>query len=411
MAKEIEYSNEISKWLQDFMRQDSSSGILLIVAAALALLLENSPLSGFYDALLETPVEIRIGQLHLAKPLLLWINDGLMAVFFMLIGLEVKREILEGELSSLDQIVLPGLGAIGGMLVPAAVYYALNQGDPVALNGWAIPAATDIAFALGVIALLGRRVPISLRVFLMALAIFDDLGAIVIIAIFYTADLSITSLVIALLAIGVLIGLNLFRVSRVSAYVVVGVILWIAVLKSGVHATLAGVVIGFAIPLRDAKNSERSPLREVEHGLHQWVALLIVPVFAFANAGVSLSGLSLESLLEPIPLGIAAGLFLGKQVGIMLFCGLAIVLGFAKLPNGASWSGFYATTVLCGIGFTMSLFIASLAFEQGGDSAIIMGDRIGILLGSGLSAVAGYLILKLFNPAAETRETANAGSP
>ncbi|MBT3049103.1 MAG: Na+/H+ antiporter NhaA [Candidatus Thiodiazotropha sp.] len=411
MAKEIEYSNEISKWLQDFMRQDSSSGILLIFAAVLALLLENSPLSGFYDALLETPVEIRIGQLHLAKPLLLWINDGLMAVFFMLIGLEVKREILEGELSSLDQIVLPGLGAIGGMLVPAAVYYALNQGDPVALNGWAIPAATDIAFALGVIALLGRRVPISLRVFLMALAIFDDLGAIIIIAIFYTADLSVTSLVIALVAIAVLIGLNLFRVSRVSAYVVVGVILWIAVLKSGVHATLAGVVIGFAIPLRDARNSERSPLREVEHGLHQWVALLIVPVFAFANAGVSLSGLSLESLLEPIPLGIAAGLFLGKQVGIMLFCGLAIVLGFAKLPNGASWSGFYATTVLCGIGFTMSLFIASLAFEQGGDSTIIMGDRIGILLGSGLSAVAGYLILKLFNPAVETRETANAGSP
>ncbi|MEW8294537.1 MAG: Na+/H+ antiporter NhaA [Candidatus Thiodiazotropha sp.] len=411
MAKEIEYSNEISKWLQDFMRQDSSSGILLIFAAVLALLLENSPLSGFYDALLETPVEIRIGQLHLAKPLLLWINDGLMAVFFMLIGLEVKREILEGELSSLDQIVLPGLGAIGGMLVPAAVYYALNQGDPVALNGWAIPAATDIAFALGVIALLGRRVPISLRVFLMALAIFDDLGAIIIIAIFYTADLSVTSLVIALVAIAVLIGLNLFRVSRVSAYVVVGVILWIAVLKSGVHATLAGVVIGFAIPLRDARNSERSPLREVEHGLHQWVALLIVPVFAFANAGVSLSGLSLESLLEPIPLGIAAGLFLGKQVGIMLFCGLAIVLGFAKLPNGASWSGFYATTVLCGIGFTMSLFIASLAFEQGGDSTIIMGDRIGILLGSGLSAVAGYLILKLFNPAVETRETANAVSP
>ncbi|MEW8398883.1 MAG: Na+/H+ antiporter NhaA, partial [Candidatus Thiodiazotropha sp.] len=264
MAKEIEYSNEISKWLQDFMRQDSSSGILLIFAAVLALLLENSPLSGFYDALLETPVEIRIGQLHLAKPLLLWINDGLMAVFFMLIGLEVKREILEGELSSLDQIVLPGLGAIGGMLVPAAVYYALNQGDPVALNGWAIPAATDIAFALGVIALLGRRVPISLRVFLMALAIFDDLGAIIIIAIFYTADLSVTSLVIALVAIAVLIGLNLFRVSRVSAYVVVGVILWIAVLKSGVHATLAGVVIGFAIPLRDARNSERSPLRAVE---------------------------------------------------------------------------------------------------------------------------------------------------
>ncbi|MES9970655.1 MAG: Na+/H+ antiporter NhaA [Candidatus Thiodiazotropha sp.] len=405
MDKEREYSNEISKWLQDFMRQDSASGILLIVAAILALLLENSPLSWFYDALLDTPVEIRIGELHLAKPLLLWINDGLMAVFFMLIGLEVKREFLEGELSRPDQIILPGLGAIGGMLVPAAIYYWLNHGDPAALNGWAIPAATDIAFALGVISLLGRRVPVSLRVFLMALAIFDDLGAIIIIAIFYTADLSLASLIIALLAIVVLFVLNLMQVSRVSAYVFVGVILWIAVLKSGVHATLAGVILGLVIPLKDAKDSQRSPLKEVEHGLHQWVALLIVPIFAFANAGVSLSGLTFDSLLEPIPLGIAAGLFLGKQIGIMLFCGIAIMLGFAKLPSGASWSGFYATTILCGIGFTMSLFIASLAFEQGGTSSIIMGDRLGILLGSALSAVVGFLILKILNPAIPEERT------
>ncbi|MEW8057198.1 MAG: Na+/H+ antiporter NhaA [Candidatus Thiodiazotropha sp.] len=398
MEKEREYSSEISKWLQDFMRQDSSSGILLIFAAILAMILENSPLSWFYDALLDTPVEIRIGELHLAKPLLLWINDGLMAVFFMLIGLEVKREFLEGELSSLDQIILPGLGAIGGMLVPAAIYYWLNQSDPVALNGWAIPAATDIAFALGIISLLGKRVPVSLRVFLMALAIFDDLGAIIIIAIFYTADLSFASLIIAVAAIVVLFVLNMLQVSRVSAYVMVGVILWVAVLKSGVHATLAGVVLGLMIPIKDPKNSDRSPLREVEHGLHQWVAILIVPLFAFANAGVSLSGLTFDALLEPIPLGIAAGLFVGKQIGIMLFCGVAIVLGFAKLPNGASWSGFYATTILCGIGFTMSLFIASLAFEQGGTSSIFMGDRLGILLGSGLSAVIGYLILRIFNP-------------
>lgn len=380
------------------MRQDSSSGILLIFAAILAMILENSPLSWFYDALLDTPVEIRIGELQLAKPLLLWINDGLMAVFFMLIGLEVKREFLEGELSRLDQIILPGLGAIGGMLVPAAIYYWLNQSDPVALNGWAIPAATDIAFALGVISLLGKRVPVSLRVFLMALAIFDDLGAIIIIAIFYTADLSFASLIIALVSIFVLFVLNMLHVSRVSAYVMVGVILWVAVLKSGVHATLAGVIIGLMIPIKDPKNSDRSPLREVEHGLHQWVALLIVPLFAFSNAGVSLSGLTFDALLEPIPLGIAAGLFVGKQIGIMLFCGVAIMLGFAKLPNGASWSGFYATTILCGIGFTMSLFIASLAFEQGGTSSIIMGDRLGILLGSGLSAVIGYLILRIFNP-------------
>ncbi|MEW7987368.1 MAG: Na+/H+ antiporter NhaA [Candidatus Thiodiazotropha sp.] len=398
MEKEREYSSEISKWLQDFMRQDSSSGILLIFAAILAMILENSPLSWFYDALLDTPVEIRIGELQLAKPLLLWINDGLMAVFFMLIGLEVKREFLEGELSSLDQIILPGLGAIGGMLVPAAIYYWLNQSDPVALNGWAIPAATDIAFALGIISLLGKRVPVSLRVFLMALAIFDDLGAIIIIAIFYTADLSFASLIIAVAAIVVLFVLNMLQVSRVSAYVMVGVILWVAVLKSGVHATLAGVVLGLMIPIKDPKNSDRSPLREVEHGLHQWVAILIVPLFAFANAGVSLSGLTFDALLEPIPLGIAAGLFVGKQIGIMLFCGVAIVLGFAKLPNGASWSGFYATTILCGIGFTMSLFIASLAFEQGGTSSIFMGDRLGILLGSGLSAVIGYLILRIFNP-------------
>ncbi|MGD8914146.1 MAG: Na+/H+ antiporter NhaA [Candidatus Thiodiazotropha sp.] len=398
MVKEREYSTEISNWLQDFMRQDSASGILLIFAAVLAMVLENSPLNLFYGALLDTPVEIRIGELHLAKPLLLWINDGLMAVFFLLIGLEVKREFLEGELSRPDQIILPGLGAIGGMLVPAVIYYWLNQGDPIALNGWAIPAATDIAFALGVITLLGKRVPVSLRVFLMALAIFDDLGAIIIIAIFYTSDLSFASLIIALVAIVILFALNIMRVSRISAYVVVGVILWVAVLKSGVHATLAGVILGLMIPLKDAKNSDRSPLRELEHGLHQWVALLIVPVFAFANAGVSLSGLTFGSLLEPIPLGIAAGLFLGKQMGIMLFCGVAIMLGFAKLPSRASWSGFYATTILCGIGFTMSLFIASLAFEQTGTSSIIMGDRLGILLGSGLSAVVGYLILRIFKP-------------
>jgi NhaA family Na+:H+ antiporter len=398
MEKEHEYSSEISKWLQDFMRQDSASGILLILAALLAMVLENSPLSGFYDALLDTPVEIRIGELQLAKPLLLWINDGLMAVFFMLIGLEVKREFLEGELSRPDQIILPGLGAIGGMLVPAVIYYWLNQGDPISLKGWAIPAATDIAFALGVISLLGKRVPVSLRVFLMALAIFDDLGAIIIIAIFYTSDLSFASLITALMAIVVLFTLNVLHVSRVSAYVLVGVIPWVAVLKSGVHATLAGVILGLMIPLKDAKDSERSPLREVEHGLHQWVALLIVPLFAFANAGVSLSGLTVDTLLEPIPLGIAAGLFLGKQAGIMLFCGVAIMLGLVKLPNRASWSGFYATTVLCGIGFTMSLFIASLAFEQGGTSNVIMGDRLGILLGSGLSAVVGYLILRIANP-------------
>ncbi len=395
----------ISDWLQDFIKQDSSSGILLIIAAVLAMVMENSPLNWLYDALLSTPVEIRIGALHLDKPLLLWINDGLMAVFFLLIGLEVKREFLEGELSRPDQIILPGLGAIGGMLVPAAIYYWLNQGDSLALSGWAIPAATDIAFALGVLALLGDRVPVSLRVFLMALAIFDDLGAVVIIALFYTADLSLTSLLLALIAVVVMLVMNLANVTRISAYMLVGTFLWVAVLKSGVHATLAGVIVGMMIPLRSRREPDFSPLKTVEHGLHQWVAFMIVPVFAFANAGVSLQGVSFSSLLEPIPLGIAGGLFIGKQLGIMFFCGLAILLGFAKLPNGASWAGFYATSVLCGIGFTMSLFIASLAFEQAGSDAVVMGDRLGILLGSALSAVVGFLMLKLLNPSSGTPRT------
>jgi NhaA family Na+:H+ antiporter len=390
----------ISKWLQDFMRMDAASGILLVVVAILAMLIENSPLSWLYSTFLETPVEVRVGTLHLAKPLLLWINDGLMAVFFLLIGLEVKREVLEGELSRLDQIVLPGLGAIGGMLFPAAIYIWLNQGNEIALNGWAIPAATDIAFALGVLALLGNRVPLSLRVFLMALAIFDDLGAIIIIAIFYTSDLSVTSLTFALAATASLIALNLFKVTRVAAYIIVGSVLWIAVLKSGVHATLAGVIIGLAIPLRDSRQPQNSPLRNVEHSLHQWVAFAIVPIFAFANAGVSLSGLSLNNLLEPVPLGIAAGLFIGKQLGIMLFCGLAILLGWAQLPRGASWAGLYGVSLLAGIGFTMSLFVTSLAFEHTGPGGPISADRLGILIGSGLSGLAGYLMLRFANPAA-----------
>jgi NhaA family Na+:H+ antiporter len=403
------YTEDFSKWIQDFMRQDSASGMILILAALLALLMENSPLSWVYDALLSTPVEIRVGALHLDKPLLLWINDGMMAVFFMLIGLEVKREFLDGELSRVDQIVLPGLGAVGGMLVPAGIYYAFNMDDPLALNGWAIPAATDIAFALGVLSLAGSRVPVSLRVFLMALAIFDDLGAIIIIAIFYTADLSFYSLILAFSMISILLILNFLHVTRLSAYVVVGIILWIAVLKSGVHATLAGVVLGLMIPISDPKDENHSPLREVEHGLHQWVAFLILPIFAFANAGVSLSGLSVYDLLEPIPLGIAAGLFIGKPLGIMLFCGVAIMLGFARLPTGASWYGLTATSVLCGIGFTMSLFIASLAFEQSGESALFMGDRLGILLGSSLSAIVGLSLLKWFNPSIEQEKQLKPG--
>ena len=387
----------VSAWLQDFIKQDSASGTLLIIAAVLALAIQNSPLDWLYNGFLSIPVEVRVGQLHLAKPLLLWINDGLMAIFFLLIGLEVKREILEGELSSPAQIVLPGLGAVGGMLVPALFYVALNWGDGVAMNGWAIPAATDIAFALGILALLGRRVPLSLRVFLMALAIFDDLGAIVIIAIFYTSDLSIQSLVLAAVLLFVLLALNLLNVTRIAVYVLVGVALWVAVLKSGVHATLAGVALGFAVPLRSKRYPAHSPLRELEHALHPWVAFLIVPLFAFANAGVSFAGFSLDTLFAPVPLGILTGLFLGKQIGILLFCGVVIRLGWARLPEGATWAGFYGVAVLCGIGFTMSLFVASLAFEHAGPG-YMAADRLGILVGSGLAAITGYLILRIFRP-------------
>ena len=387
----------VSAWLQDFIKQDSASGTLLIIAAVLALAIQNSPLDWLYNGFLSIPVEVRVGQLHLAKPLLLWINDGLMAIFFLLIGLEVKREILEGELSSPAQIVLPGLGAVGGMLVPALFYVALNWRDEVAMNGWAIPAATDIAFALGILALLGRRVPLSLRVFLMALAIFDDLGAIVIIAIFYTSDLSIQSLVLAAVLLFVLLALNLLNVTRIAVYVLVGAALWVAVLKSGVHATLAGVALGFAIPLRSKRDPAHSPLRELEHALHPWVAFFIVPLFAFANAGVSFAGFSLGTLLAPVPLGILTGLFLGKQIGILLFCGVVIRLGWARLPEGATWAGFYGVAVLCGIGFTMSLFVASLAFEHAGPG-YVAADRLGILVGSGLAAITGYLVLRIFTP-------------
>jgi Na+:H+ antiporter, NhaA family len=392
-----------SAWLRELMGQESAGGIALVAAAALAVLAVSSPFAGAYDALLDTPVALRVGALHLAKPLLLWINDGLMTVFFLLVGLEVKREILEGELSQPRQVLLPGIGALGGMLAPAAIYTALNWGDPQAMGGWAIPAATDIAFSLGVLSLLGERVPTSLRVFLLALAIFDDLGAILIIALFYTADLSELALELAAVAVVALWLLNLAGVTRIGPYLVVGLALWGAVLESGVHATLAGVMLGLAIPLR-GRGPGHSPLRRLEHRLHPWVAFGIVPVFAFANAGVPIAGLTAEVLAQPVPLGIGAGLLFGKQLGVMLFCGALIRVGWAQLPSGASWSGLYGVAVLCGIGFTMSLFIASLAFEEGGGGP--MGaDRLGVLMGSSLAALAGYLVLRLGRPCAEDSPT------
>ena len=378
--------------IREFLKLESASGIILVGAAVLALIVNNSPLSGLYDLFLDTPVEIRIGSLNLAKPLLLWINDGLMAIFFLLIGIEVKREILDGQLSSLSQVALPGIAAVGGMIIPALIYVIFNMNNPSALNGWAIPAATDIAFALGILALLGSRVPLSLKLFLLTLAIIDDLGAIVIIAIFYSGDLSVTSLIFAGVAIATLFAMNLLGVKRTAAYVVVGIILWICVLKSGVHATLAGVVLAFAIPLR-TNEDEPCPLREMEHSLHPWIAFGIMPLFAFANAGVSLKGMSFGSLFEPIPIGIALGLVIGKQVGVFGFSLAAVKLGLAKLPSDINWRLIYGTAILCGIGFTMSLFISTLAFDSSiGDEAI--SARIGILSGSFIAAIAGYLVIK-----------------
>ncbi|HEU5337746.1 MAG TPA: Na+/H+ antiporter NhaA, partial [Sulfuricaulis sp.] len=343
-----------------------------------------------------TPVEIRIGDFQIAKPLLLWINDGLMAVFFLLIGLELKREMLEGRLSSYKQVMLPAIAAVGGMVVPAAVYYFLNRDDAVALQGWAIPTATDIAFALGVLSLLGNRVPASLKLFLVTLAILDDVGAIVIIALFYTSDLSGVSLTWAAVALLALFALNRRGVVHMAAYVLVGIVLWVSVLKSGVHATLAGVVLAFAIPLRTGDRSIKAPLLQLEHSLHPWVAYGILPLFAFANSGVSLAGMSLAQALAPVPLGIASGLFMGTQLGVFVFSWIAIQLRLTALPEGINWIQLYGVAVLCGIGFTMSLFIGSLAFDQTGQQYATV-DRLGILMGSVISAIAGYLILR-FTP-------------
>lgn len=367
-----------------------------MLAAVLALGLDNSPFAWAYDALLRTPVVVQIGALELNKPLLLWINDGLMAIFFFLVGLEIKREVVEGRLSNMRQAGLPILAAIGGMVVPALIFIALNVDDPTALKGWAIPAATDIAFALGVLALLGPRVPPALKVFLLALAIIDDLGAIIIIALFYTSQLSLSVLGIAVMGIAVLAYMNYRNVTRVVPYILVGLVVWVCVLKSGVHATLAGVAIALFIPLRATNDEGHSPLKEMEHGLAPWVAFGIMPIFAFANAGVSLQGLALSDLLAGIPLGIALGLFVGKQLGIMAFVWVGVKLGIARLPDGVSWMQIYGVSLLAGIGFTMSLFIGTLAFSDPEHAAAV---RIGVLAGSILSAIVGALVLKAALPA------------
>jgi NhaA family Na+:H+ antiporter len=377
--------------IDDFMQLESASGILLLVAAIIAMVVANSPLAHFYNALLDTRVAVQVGALLISKPLLLWINDGLMAVFFFLVGLEIKREVMEGELSSFSQIILPGMGALGGMAVPAAIYAWMNWGDPIALDGWAIPVATDIAFALGLLSVFGSRVPTTLKVFLLTLAIFDDLAAIVIIALFYSGDLSLMALLVGGLSLLMAVVMNLSGVTRTSGYILLGIILWVAVLKSGVHATLAGVLIALCVPMRNAE--DQSPLRGLEHDLHTPVAFAILPLFAFANAGLLLTGMSVDDLIHPVTTGIVLGLVLGKPLGILIFVGLAILLRLAVLPKGTTWGQLFGAACACGIGFTMSLFIAGLAFEHG-SGEYFAGDRLGILVGSLLSAIIAYGVLQ-----------------
>lgn len=378
--------------IRHFLRLESASGILLIVAAGFAMLFANTGLKSLYDQLLQIPVGVQFGTFEIHKPLLLWINDGLMVGFFFLVGLELKRELLEGELSASANVVLPALGALGGMIVPMLVYRWVNRDHPAGMDGWAIPMATDIAFALGVLSLLGSRVPTALKVFLASLAIFDDIGAIIVIALFFTSKLSPEMLSIAAGCLAVLFALNRRGVTAIPPYALVGAVMWAAVLKSGVHATLAGVLLAMFIPLKDPKDPDRSPLRALEQELHATVAFATLPLFAFFNAGVSLGDLSLARFSHPVPLGISLGLFVGKQVGVFLFCMVGVLLGIARLPSRVTALQFYGVCVLCGIGFTMSLFIGSLAFEDL-QHYERFDERLGILTGSMVSAVIGCLWL------------------
>jgi NhaA family Na+:H+ antiporter len=386
----------IDSTFQKFFKLEAAGGILLLIAAVAAMALKNSPYGYIYGSFLDTPGVIQVGALEIAKPLLLWVNDGLMAVFFFMIGMEVKREIMVGELSELSQVALPAIGGVGGIAVPAGIYYLITAGDPVALQGWAIPTATDIAFALGILAMVGPRVPVALKLFLMTLAIIDDLGAIIIIALFYTSELSLASLSVAA---GAIIWLSIMKIRKVQTaapYIAVGVILWVAVLKSGVHATLAGVILGFFIPLTavDPDGERHSPLDQLIHELHPIVAFGILPLFAFANAGVNLEGMSVNDLLTGVPLAIVLGLFIGKQVGVFGLAWMSIKLGLAKMPSGTNWGQLYGVAILCGVGFTMSLFIGSLAFEGTG-LGNTRPDRLGIIVGSLASGLLGFIVLKL----------------
>ncbi|QYJ06253.1 Na+/H+ antiporter NhaA [Qipengyuania flava] len=383
----------IAPMLRDFLQKESAGGITLIVAAILALIVANSPLLDQYNALLGVPVVAGIGGFVIDKPLLLWINDGLMAVFFFLVGLEVKREVLEGQLSSWDKASLPLVAAVGGMAIPAIVYLSINAGEPANAAGWAIPAATDIAFALGILMLLGPRVPVALKALLLAIAVIDDIGAIAIIAVFYTGNIDLGMLGAGAIVL-VLLGLTgRLRIASSIPYVLLSILMWAFILKSGVHATLAGVAAAMCVPLT-ARGASR-PLERMEHALHPWVAFLVIPIFGFANAGVTLIGLSPSAVLDPLPLGIALGLLIGKQVGIFGFAWVAVKTGLAKLPEDVNWRQIHALSLLAAIGFTMSLFIGNLAFA---DPAQVDAVKLGVLSGSTIAALAGYVLLRMALP-------------
>lgn len=379
--------------IKQFLQLESASGVLLLVATILAIICSNTALSGWYIDFLSVNFTISVGSFALSKPILLWINDGLMAIFFLLVGLELKRECLQGQLRGIQQITLPLIAAVAGVAVPALMYCIATRGDVDAQVGWAIPTATDIAFALGILSLFGSKIPLTLRLFLMALAIIDDIAAIMIIAIFHTSDLSVNALMMAGFLMALLFVVNRFGVRNLIVYVFLGILLWISVLKSGVHATLAGVVVGLAVPLKTGEGREASPLVRLEKDLHPWVAFLIMPLFAFANAGLSFAGMSWDILLSPVVRGIIGGLFVGKQIGILGAVWIVVKLGIARLPSGSSWLEVYGVALLCGVGFTMSLFIGSLAFEDLIHYHVQV--RLGVLVGSMLSGIIGFIVLKV----------------
>ncbi len=376
----------------NILHSKTAPGILLCLAALAALIFANTPLMTAYSGFKDIPVVFQAGNFIIDKPLLLWINDGLMAIFFLLIGLEIKRELVEGHLSSVDKAILPAIAAVGGLAVPAMIYAYINWNDPVAISGWAIPAATDIAFALGILMILGDRIPTALKVCLVAIAIIDDLAAVVIIALFYTAEISMQSLILAGIGLAIVAFMNWKKVTSIGPYAIVGLFIWACVLKSGVHATLAGVALGLLIPIKTKNEKGESPLKILEHALHPWVAFLVIPIFAFANAGISFAGITLATFLQPITLGIMLGLFVGKQVGVMTITWIACTLKICRLPDNVTWLQFYGMALLTGIGFTMSLFIGTLAFT---DMSLATPVRLGVLSGSLLSAICGITVLLL----------------